>query len=108
MILDTSKIIERVRDSEEIRENICLISSVEYPPVLNSELLKGEVFTLTPEDQVLAVGIQKELRENGSAEPAPDILIAAVAINRNEKLLTSDKDFQKISENTDLEVEITD
>lgn len=62
MIVDTNIVIDRYRSEEEITENISIVSSMEFPPVLESELFNGEVYTLTPEDQVLAVKLQKRLR----------------------------------------------
>lgn len=105
MIVDTNVIIDRYRSNEEISENISIVSSMEFPPVLESELFDGEVYTLTSEDQVLAVKLQKKLRNRGDAVPAPDLLIAAVAINRDEKVVTNDEDFRQISSVSDLSIE---
>lgn len=104
MIADTNVIIDRYKSNEEISENISIVSSMEFTPVLNSELFQGEVYTLTSEDQVLAVKIQKKLRNQGEAVPAPDLLIAAAAINRDEKIVTNDKDFEQISSVSDLSI----
>lgn len=105
MIVDTNIVIDRVRADEAIPENICIVSSIEFPPVLDSDLFEGDVYTLTSEDQVLAVRLQKRLRDEGEAVPAPDILIAAVAINRDEKVLTNDEDFEQIKSVSDLNLE---
>ena len=93
MILDTSVILERVRDGEEINENITSISLIEYPPVKDYEKFRGRIFFVGEEDQVRAVLLQVKLREIGSPMSMGDLLIAAICINRGEALLTKDKDF---------------
>lgn len=108
MIVDTNVIIDRYRSDEEIPENISIVSSIEFPPVLESDLFEGEVYTLTSEDQVLAVKFQRKLRSEGKAVPAPDLLIAAVAINRDEKLVTNDEDLEQISSVSELDTENID
>jgi predicted nucleic acid-binding protein len=108
MIVDTNVIIDRYRSDEEIPENISIVSSIEFPPVLESDLFEGEVYTLTSEDQVLAVKVQRKLRSEGKAVPAPDLLIAAVAINRDEKLVTNDEDLEQISSVSELDTENID
>lgn len=93
MILDTSVIIEKVKNREVIKENITSVSLIEYPPIKDYEKFRGRVFFFNEEDQVQAVLLQVKLREIGSPMSAGDLLIAAVCVNRNEALLTKDKDF---------------
>jgi predicted nucleic acid-binding protein len=105
MIADTNVIIDRHKSGEDIPENISIVSSTEFPPILESEFFEGEIYTLTSEDQVLAIKLQKKLRDRGDPVPAPDLLIAAAAINRDEKVVTNDEDFKQISSVSRLEIE---
>jgi len=93
MILDTSIVIDKVKDKEEIFDNITIITLIEYPPIKNYKKFYGKIYYISYEEQLLAVIIQEELRKKGTPMSVGDIFIAAVAINRDEVLLTKDKDF---------------
>ncbi|WP_456371175.1 PIN domain-containing protein [Geoglobus sp.] len=105
-VIDTSIAIERYKNGEEIPENITIVTAMEFPPILNYKGLKGKIYTITPEDQVLAIKLQRLMRKIGKPKSVPDLLIAAICINRGEKLVTKDSDFSEISEVSDLTVEI--
>lgn len=93
MILDTSIVIEKVKKKEEINENITSITLIEYPPIKDYEKFKGKIYFINEKDQIQAIIIQTKLRELGHPTSVGDLLIASICINRNEILLTKDKDF---------------
>ena len=93
MILDTSIVIEKVNKEEEINENITSITLIEYPPIKDYEKFNGKIYFINEKDQIRAIMIQTKLRELGHPMSVGDLLIASICINRNEVLLTKDKDF---------------
>jgi len=106
MIIDTNIVIDRFKRKEEIHENITIITAIEFPPILNYDKFYGIVYTIKPEDQVLAVRLQRLLRQIGKPKPVPDIFIASICINRNEELITKDEDFLDIAKVSSLRVKI--
>ena len=66
MILDTSVIIKKVKNKEEIKEDITSVSLIEYPPIKDYEKFRGKVFFVNEEDQIQAALLQVKLREIGS------------------------------------------
>jgi len=104
MIIDTNIAIKRLKANEDIHENITIITAMEFPPILNYAKFYGTVYTIKPEDQVLAIKIQRKLRIIGKPKPVPDVLIAAICINRKEEVKTKDRDFRDIAEVSDLKV----
>lgn len=93
MILDTSIVIERIKEREIINENITSITLIEYPPIGNYEKFEGRIYFINEEDQIQAIRLQVNLRALGHPMSVGDLLIAAICINRDETLLTKDKDF---------------
>jgi len=57
-------------------------------------------------DIKLAINLQIKLRKLGKPKPIADLLIAAICINRNEELITRDKDFLDIAKVSDLKVKL--
>ena len=106
MIIDTNIAIDRFKKKEEIRENITIITAIEFPPILSYDRFHGTVYTIKPEDQVLAIRLQRLLRQIGKPKSVPDILIASICINRNEELITKDEDFLDIAKVSSLRVRI--
>jgi len=106
MIIDTNTVIDRFRSNKSIVENITIITAIEFPPVLGYKKFYGKIYTIKPEDQILAIKIQRLLRKTGKPKPSSDILIASICINRNEELLTRDRDFLDIAKVTELKVKI--
>ncbi len=96
MIIDTNIAIERFKAT--------VITAIEFP--LNYGKFYGTVYTIKPEDQVLAIKIQRKLRIIGKPKSVPDILIASICINRNKELVTKDKDFLDIAKISKLKVKI--
>ena len=105
-VLDTSVLIDKIKRNEEIHENITEISVLEYPPILKYQKFYGRIYYLKRLDLNLALKIQIKLRKAGTPKPLPDVLIASICINRNEELITKDKDFLDITKVSDLKVRI--
>ena len=96
MILDTSVAIEKIRNNEDIYENITSITLIEYPPILYYEKFHGTVIFADENDQLLAAVLQEKLRRIGAPKSVGDLVIAAICINRAEELVTKDKGFIEI------------
>jgi len=108
VVIDTNIIIRRVKNEEKIPENITEISIIEYPPILSYENFEGKVYLIERRDIIKSIELQKKLRRIGLPKGVADLLIAAICINRKEKLLTTDKDFLDIAEISELNVELLD
>lgn len=103
-IIDTSLVIERIKVNEQIDESICMVTAVEYPPVLEYSRFNGKVLSPDLSELRLAVLLQKDLRRIGRAKNAADLIIAATCINHNEGLLTIDSDFEDIAKVSELQI----
>jgi len=101
-VLDTSVIIYKIKDNASIHDNVTEITVLEFPPILKYPKFYGRIYYLRRSDLNLALKIQLNLRKIGAQKPIPDILIAAICINRNEELITMDDDFIDISRVTNL------
>ncbi|MDK2372678.1 MAG: DNA-binding protein [Candidatus Korarchaeota archaeon] len=98
MILDTSSVILRVSRGREVEGNITSITLIEYPPVRLYGKFRGKIYFLTEADQLRAASLQERMRSLGKPMSAADLLVAAVCLNRDEELLTTDEDFLSILE----------
>ncbi|MEM1875138.1 MAG: hypothetical protein QXP51_06060 [Candidatus Hadarchaeales archaeon] len=98
MILDTSSAIRRVRENEEITGNLTILTLIEFPPIAAYGKFRGKIYLIREEDQIKAIELQERLRKIGKPMSATDLLIASMCINRNEELLTLDRDFLVIRE----------
>ncbi len=66
----------------------------------------GKVIVIERKDILLSIELQRRLRAIGKPKPFADILIASICINRNEELITKDKDFLDIAKVSKLKVKI--
>lgn len=107
-VVDTSIVIERYKKGEKITENIVEPTLIEFPPIILYRNFYGKVLVLEREDVLLAIELQRRLRAIGKPKPLADLLIAAICINREEKLVTKDKNFLDIKQVSNLDVEIID
>ncbi|RLG53649.1 MAG: DNA-binding protein [Thermoproteota archaeon] len=98
MIIDTPIAIQRVANGETIDESITSVTLIEFPPIKDYEKFDGKIYFMGEEEQLTAVLLQIKLRKIGSPMSIGDLLIAATCINKNETLLTKDKDFMIIKE----------
>ncbi len=105
-VLDTSVLIDKIKNNSDIRENITEITVLEFPPIIKYSKFHGRIYYLKRSDLNLALKIQINLRKIGAQKPIPDILIAAICINRNEELVTKDEDFADISRVSDLKIRL--
>jgi len=87
-VLDTNLLIEGKRGLTTI------FSVIEYPPASKG----NRVLFPKREDFLKSIEIMVKLREIGKPAPAIDVLIAAICIRRDLKLLTKDKHFLFIKE----------
>lgn len=106
VVLDTSVILDRIKGKSEIQENVTAVSVIECPLILKYVKFKGKVYYPKLEDFKLAYKIQEELYRIGKMKGFADLLLAAICINRRERLVTKDTDFKDIAETSDLEVKI--
>ncbi len=105
-ILDTNILIEKIKNNEEIFENTTEINVLEYPPILKYLKFHGKIYFLKRVDLSLALKLQIELRKRGMQKSVQDVLIASICINRNEELITKDRDFLDIAKISSLKVKI--
>ena len=103
-VIDTNVAIERVREREEIIENITGVTFVEFPKVVSYSLFKGRVLFPTLDDYILARQLQEKLLKLSKPQGFADLLIASICINRDEELITYDSDFLAISKVSELKL----
>jgi PIN domain len=103
-IIDTSLLIDRMREGKKIDENVSMISVIEHPMLMAYARFSGRVLYPELEDLERALELQRKLVERGKMKSSSDLIIAATCINYGETLLTADKDFEDISKVSDLKV----
>lgn len=101
-VLDTSVILDKIRKKEDIRENITVVSMIEYPPILRYIGFKGKIYYPKLEDFKTAYTIQDKLYQVGKMKSFADLILAAICINKKEELVTKDIDFKDIAEASEL------
>jgi predicted nucleic acid-binding protein len=92
----------------EIDEGITIVTLVEFPSLLEYAKFQGNIIYPTRSDLELAIELQLKLRSAGKPKPFSDLLIAAICINRDEELVTKDRNFQEIAEVSNLKVKIVE
>lgn len=97
-ILDTSVVIELVRERKPVTEDITVVTLVEYPRIVYYKHFRGNVVFPVEQDYLTAHKLQLQLLKKGHPQAFADLLIASIAVNRGEKLVTRDKDFRVIAE----------
>ncbi len=95
-ILDTGIVIDRIREKKPIQEDITAVTFVEYPRIIFYKHFHGGVIFPIRDDFILAHRIQLELLRVGKPQAFADLLAAAIAVNRDEELVTRDTDFAHI------------
>lgn len=108
VILDTSIVIERFTGNEEIKENITVVTLIEFPKISGYKLFEGSVYFPTIDEYSLAFELQKKLYERGKPKAFSDLVIAGISINRVEELITKDNDFRNIAEVSNLKLIVLD
>ena len=95
-ILDTSIAIDRVRERKPIWEDITAVTLVELPRIIYYKQFHGGIIFPIRDDFILAHRIQLELLRIGKPQAFADLLVASIALNRGEELVTRDRDFLDI------------
>jgi len=57
-ILDTSIIIDKLKNNEQISDNITEVSVIEYPPILSYAKFSGKIFLIQRKDILLALNFR--------------------------------------------------
>ncbi len=96
-ILDTSIVIDRVRQREPITEDITVVTLVEYPRIIYYKRFQGGIIFPIEQDYLTAHKLQLKLLQRGRPQAFADLLVSSIAINRGEELVTRDKDFAAIA-----------
>lgn len=97
-IFDTSVVVSRVKLRKPINEDITVVTLVEYPRIIYYKHFYGGVIFPIRQDFILAHKLQLELLKIGKPQAFSDLLVAAIALNRDEELVTHDQDFKYISD----------
>lgn len=64
-IIDTSLIIERVSEGRTINENVCMISIIEFPMILEYAGFHGRILYPEMAEMTLALELQRKLKDIG-------------------------------------------
>lgn len=96
-LLDTSVAVDRAKSRIPINEDITAVTLVEFPRIIYYKLFKGKVTFPIRHDFILAHKLQLGLLEVGKPQAFSDLLVASIAINRDEELVTRDQDLEIIS-----------
>lgn len=93
---DTSSLIDEYRSGvRELKDYTTILNIIEFPKAM--EISGLNIIYPTHADYKLAIEIAKELLKAGNPVPAIDIIIAAIAINNDLILKTSNRHFRNIS-----------
>ena len=94
-LYDTNVIIEAVKSGEKLRGYTTILNVVEFPKATTLDLT---VITPSLNDYLLSIEISQAMVERGTPVPAVDMIVAAVALNRELTLVSRDKHFLFIRE----------
>jgi len=103
-LYDTGALIDAYRKGENLQGSTTILNIVEFPKALEFRL---RVLYPSRADYSLSLEMSVELLEKGRPMPAVDMVIAAMAVNRELKFITMDSHFQRLREvyeNFNLEV----
>ena len=103
-IIDTSLLIDRIREGKDIDENVSMISVIEHPMIMDYARFHGRVLYPDLEDLEVALELQRKLVERGKMKGSSDLIIAAMCMNSGETLATADSDFEDIRKVSNLKV----
>ena len=131
MIFDTSIILQILKDKnffeslkEEIDEEVKITSKTAYELLRAAAYIRlkygrdhelnlirdfiedVEVLPFTQKDSEVSAMIWAKLREKGYELSDADIMISAISIRENEKLITLDRDFELIRSVAELDVDV--
>lgn len=92
-LYDTNVLINAYQTRQPLDGSTTILNIIEFPKGLELNL---QVLLPSKSDYVLAVKLSKDLLKTGKPIPAVDIIIAAIALNRNLRLITKDGHFNFI------------
>jgi len=95
ILYDTGSLIKAYKQRKRLMGYTTILNVVEFPKLLERKLT---VIYPSKSDYNLATKLSKDLLIIGKPIPAIDIIVAAVALNRNTKLVTTDNHFVAIQE----------
>jgi len=95
ILYDTGSLIKAYKKRKRLMGYTTILNVVEFPKLLE---LKLTVIYPSKSDYNIAIKLSKDLLKIGKPIPAIDIIVAAVALNRNMKLVTTDNHFDIIQE----------
>jgi len=95
ILYDTSSLINAYRQRKQLAGYTTIFNVVEFPKILEYKLT---VIYPSKSDYNLAIILSKDLLRIGKPIPAIDVMVAAIALNRDMKLVTSDSHFAAIEE----------
>ena len=106
-LYDTNVLIDMMRDGvDKIEGSTTSLNLIEFPKAAKFEKLK--VIIPGRDDFDLAFELASLLLKKGNPIPAVDLVIAAVALNRDMILYTTDKHFEMVQQvNNHLSIEMT-
>jgi len=93
ILYDTGSLINAYKQRKLLMGYTTILNVVEFPKLLE---LKLTGIYPSKSDYNLAITLSKDLLKIGKPIPAIDIIVAAVALNRNMKLVTTDNHFAAI------------
>lgn len=64
-IIDTSLLIERISESKPVAEDVCFISVIEFPLILEYRKFRGKILYPDLQDLELALELQQKLKDIG-------------------------------------------
>ncbi|WP_456367071.1 PIN domain-containing protein [Thermococcus sp.] len=94
-LYDTNVIIDAAKSGKNLRGYTTILNVVEFPKATTLDLT---VITPSLDDYLLSIKISQAMVERGTPVPAVDIVVAAVALNRQLTLVSGDKHFLFIRE----------
>jgi len=95
ILYDTGSLINAYKQRKQLVGHTTILNVVEFPKLLE---LKLTVIYPSKSDYNLAIKLSKDLLKVGKPIPAIDVTVAAVALNRSMKLVTTDNHFAMIQE----------
>jgi len=95
ILYDTGSLIKAYKKRKRLMGYTTILNVVEFPKLLELKLI---VIYPSKSDYNIAIKLSKDLLKIGKPIPAIDIIVAAVALNRNMKLVTTDNHFDIIQE----------
>ncbi len=106
ILYDTSKLIDIYKKDKKAQGYTTIFNLIEFPKALELDL---NVLYPTKYDYNTALRLSTELLKIGKPIPAVDVVISAIAINNDLKVVTKDKHFLFVKEvENEFEVVVED